>query len=123
MMTKRVVFALAVVALAVTFAQAQSPSRPGPLERITMNASGAIAVTDTFQSVFVAGSRANCFVQNNSASGKMYVFFGPIANATKEKSIALAAGAVWQCSNAGVVSIDQVSITGTALDKFTAWLQ
>lgn len=107
--------ALAFAALAPTLALGQiKPLSSKP-------ASGTVAVTDTFQSVFAyEPNRSSCLIQNNSASAKMYVFFGPIASATKATSIVLDAGKSVTCNSGPVVAIDQVSITGTATDAFYA---
>lgn len=88
----------------------------------SMNLSGAIAVTNTFQSIQVATKRHSCTVQNNGAA-TMWVFFGPIASATKAKSVVLAPGQSVYCSLSGVTLSDQVSITGTATDTFFAGVQ
>ena len=62
--------------------QVASPNVPG---------SSTISVTNTFQSVLVAanGSRFGCSIQNQGTA-TMYVFAGPIANATKATSKQLA---------------------------------
>lgn len=91
----------------------------------SQNSSGTITVTNTFQSVFLAATnqpqqrRMSCTVQNNG-SNSMYVFFGPIANATTSNSVVLAAGASVRCSVSGATLQDQVSITGTSGDTFYA---
>jgi hypothetical protein len=86
------------------------------------NVSGTIAVTNTFQSVFEAGFRTGCTVQNNGAAS-MWVFFGPIASATKAKSVILATGQSVSCNSPGITLSDQISITGTATQEFFAAVQ
>lgn len=89
----------------------------------TRNASGTIAVTSTFQSVFAATSsparRMACAVQNNG-SNNMYVFFGPIASASTGTSVVLVTGQSVNCNTSGAALQDQVSITGTSGDAFYA---
>ena len=108
-------------------ALAQAPIYNLPAPRNSVNASGTIAVTNTFQQVFAAAStapggspsRTSCTIQNNGTHN-MYVFFGPIANATLTNSVVLAAGANLSCANLIIVLADQVSITGTSGDAFYA---
>lgn len=84
------------------------------------NASGTIAVTNTYQSVFAASTtRKGCSVQNNG-SNTMWVYFGAIGSATKAASVVLAAGQSVSCGSGPTTLGDQVSITGTATDAFFA---
>ncbi len=84
------------------------------------NASTSIAVTNTFQSIWASNSNRNdCIIQNNGAAS-MYIYFGPIANATTSNSLILAAAGIFRCANSGIVQSDQISITGTATQKFFA---
>lgn len=84
---------------------------------------GTITVTDTFQSVIAASTtttgRLSCALQNQGTH-VMYVFFGPIADATKAKSIQLQAGQAVNCNVGNVVLKDQVSVTGTSGDAYWA---
>ena len=50
----------------------------------------------------------------------MYVFFGPLADASTAASVKLAAGQAVSCNNGPVTLIDEVSITGTATEAFFA---
>lgn len=104
-------------------AWAQSPVQTWPLPVRTSNASGTIASTNVFQSIWLAASgnaiRRGCTVQNNG-SNAMYVFFGPIASATTGNSVKLAAGATANCHVFDIALQDQVSITGTSGDGFYA---
>lgn len=93
------------------------------------NPSSTITVTNTFQSVFASawnrnvgnGSRRNCLVQNNSLTGNnMWVYIGPILNATKGSAFQIVPTGTFNCANAVSVVADQISITGTAGDAFTA---
>lgn len=89
----------------------------------TTNYSSTIAVTNTFQSIEAANAaRSGGLIQNNGLNS-MWVFFGPIANATKAKSVVLAAGQSLNLTAPGVVVTDQVSITGTSTDTFYAGFQ
>jgi len=87
----------------------------------SVNASGTITVTDTFQSVFAANpTRTGCKVQNNGAAA-MYVYSGPIASATKDSSYQIvAAQSSFDCAIGFGVQTDQISITGTSTQKFYA---
>ena len=91
------------------------------------NLSGTIAVTNTFQSIQAStAGRNGCLIQNQSTTNPMYVYFGAIGVATKAKSFILdtAHGLAISCSVGGLgVLTDQVSITGTAADGFTANFQ
>jgi hypothetical protein len=112
---------------------AQSPVVTQPYTAVlTTNASGTIAVTNTFQEVFVAVNQAatpgtpqanrrrnGCTVQN-TGTNPMYVFWGPIANATLANSVKLTAGQAATCNNQGLTLQEQVSITGTATETFYA---
>jgi hypothetical protein len=91
-----------------------------PSGRSAINGSSTIAVTNTFQALFLAStSRKNCLIQNNGA-GTMYVYFGTISDATLTNSIKLTAGSALYCANSGIVATDAVSITGTATQAFYA---
>jgi len=91
------------------------------------NLSGTIAVTNTFQSIQVStAGRNGCLIQNQSTTDPMWVYFGAIAGATKAKSFELdtSHGLAISCSVGGLgVLTDQVSITGTGTDGFTANFQ
>ena len=92
-----------------------------PWNRPSTNASSTIASTSTFQNIWAANpGRSGCTIQNNGTH-TMYVFFGPIANATLANSAQVASGASIYCAGQfGVVLRDQVSITGTSGDAFYA---
>jgi hypothetical protein len=110
--------------LFATFAQAQTPVVTQPYGANSNNQSSTITVTNTFQQVFPASTgntgRSSCTIQNNSASNNMFVYFGPIANATTGASVTIVPGQAVYCSNGTVVLKDQVSITGTSGDAFFA---
>lgn len=124
-MRKILLFAgLLAVPLMWSPAEAQQTVITQPQGVNTLNRSGTIAVTNTFQSIFAASTntrgRTACVVQN-TGTNSMYVFFGPIASATIAKSVKLAAGQSASCATgAGGVLKDQVSITGTATEAFYA---
>lgn len=89
--------------------------------------SSSIVAGGTFQSVFAADTgtrgRASCTIQNTGAT-TLYVFFGPIANATRAKSVQLTTGQPAYCAttNGGVIK-DQVSVDGTTAGTFYAAVQ
>lgn len=108
------------------FASAQEAVRTNPGYNTSTNASGSIAVTNTFQQVFAAASnsqasagRKACSIQNNGTHA-MFVFPGPLASATTATSFQIAAGSTWTCNVQNVVRTDQINITGTAADTFAA---
>lgn len=91
------------------------------------NATSTVTVTDTFQSLWAfAAGRRDCFIQNKGSS-PLWVYIGPIAGATKAKAFVLGAagpltsgGGWFACRGTDVTLVDQISITGTAGDAFTA---
>ena len=112
------IFRRAAVALALAFVAAPALAQIKPISSV--NVSGTIAVTNTFQSVIARNtSRSGCTVQN-TGTNTMYVFFGPLADATAAKSVKLAAGQAVSCNNGPVTLTDEVSITGTATEAFFA---
>lgn len=123
---------IAVLLLLAAPALAQSPVFTYPLGNSSAitNSSSTITATNTFQSVFAqSSSRRSCAIQNTGTS-TMWVYFGAIAGATKAKSFPLAPasaanepGGFVLCNNGSTVITDQVSITGTAGDTFTATAQ
>lgn len=117
---KKVLLGLGFALSLVGTAFAQQAVVTQPISRISTNASGTIGSTGVFQSLWTQNSvRAGCLIQNNGAN-VMDVFFGPIASATAAKSVVLAPGQSLNCSTSGVSATDQVSITGTTADSFTA---
>ncbi len=100
--------------LAPGLADAQTPTFS-----TMVNVSGTIAVSNTFQSIIVPNRKA-CTIENNGASNQ-WVFFGPIASATKATAVVLTPGMSVTCGAVnGPTFQDQVSITGTAADTFFA---
>jgi hypothetical protein len=126
---KRIVLGVALGFVLAAPALAQQPVLTNPSSASTLNASGTIAVTNTFQSVFAAaaplGSRQGCLVQN-TGTHTMNVYFGPVANATLTNSFQIVPigssgpNSISCSTGAGGVVQDQVSITGTATETFTA---
>lgn len=88
---------------------------------IQPNASSTIASTNVFQQVWPAnGGRKSCTIQNNSTH-TMFLYLGPIVNATTTNSAQLlASGGSANCNVGPIVSSDQISITGTSGDAFYA---
>lgn len=112
---------------ACLFGVADAATVVAPSQLGSTNLSSTIAVTNTFQSVQAFNSgRSGCLIQNQSTTNTMWVFFGPVANATKAKSYMLDSthGLQISCSVGGTsVLLDQVSITGTSTDSFAANFQ
>jgi len=110
-----------ILALGVAFnASAQTPVVTQTSKFSNANASAAVSVTNTFQSIWPANtSRNDCIVQNNGAAS-MYIYFGAIASATTPNSYILAAAGTFRCANSGIVVNDQISITGTISQNFFA---
>lgn len=99
--------------------------------RYSVESNGTVSVTNTFQQVFgqdTGGNRVGCKIFNTSAH-TIYVFFGPIANATTSNAIPIPAYSASSpspyvgCNDIGVVLQDQVSVTGTAGDTFVSIIQ
>jgi len=117
---------VAALVLAPGLGHAQSAVKTYPLQVNTANASGTVASTNVFQSIWAAvpivngqQGRTSCTVQNNGTH-TMYVFFGAIANATEGASVTLTTGQSVNCSVNNVTLQDQVSITGTSGEAFYA---
>ena len=112
------------LALGVAFnAYGQTPVVTTPSGAIIHNDSTTIITSNTFQSIWSASTqstgRIDCIIQNNGAAS-MYIYFGPIANATTPNSLILAAAGIFKCGNNGVITKDQISITGTSGQNFFA---
>lgn len=109
--------------IGASLAYAQSPVTTNPAGVNSGNYSSAISVTNTFQSVLAASTstsgRRGCIIQNNGAA-TMYIYFGAPASATTNNSLSLAAGTKFNCENGVTVIKDQISITGTATQRFFA---
>jgi hypothetical protein len=118
---KRLFLILALLLCSATFSFAQTtPVTTQPKSVVSYNNSSTIGVTNTFQSIWAVNlSRVACTVQNNGTHN-MWVFFGPIANATENSSVLLQAGQSVSCNSGNIILQDQVSITGTASDVFFA---
>lgn len=119
---KRLLILAVLILVGVSFnAYAQNPVVTNPSSRTSVNtASTTIAVTNTFQSVFVSNvNRKGCVIQNKS-SDDMYVFFGAIADASQARAGLVKANNSVYCTAFGTVLTDQVSITGTSGDSFYA---
>ena len=120
---KRLWLSLLLLAASVSMSLAQSPVTTYPYTTAIFNSSANVISTNTFQSIWAASTnltgRTDCIIQNNGAAS-MYVYFGPIANATTSNSLTLAAAGIFRCGNSGVVTKDQISITGTSGQRFFA---
>jgi len=116
---KRLLLALLLIGASFP-AYAQTPVVTQTSKFSNANASAAVTVTNTFQSIWLANTNRNdCIVQNNGAAS-MYIYFGAIASATTPNSLILAANGTFRCANSGIVVNDQISITGTATQRFFA---
>jgi len=120
---KRLLLSLVLLIAGASLALAQAPVTTVPYGAVVHNDSTAIITTNTFQSIWSASGsltgRTDCIIQNNGAAS-MYVYFGPIADATTPNSLILAAGTIFKCGNNGVITKDQISITGTSTQRFFA---
>jgi len=89
----------------------------------SMNLSGSIAITNTFQSIQgQTNNRQGCAIQNNGTH-TMYVYIGSGAPSTAT-SAQLSAGQSLICGVTGnTVAKDAISITGTSGDTFYANFQ
>lgn len=94
---------------------------PSALTILPLNLS--ITSSNAFQQVFPASTqttgRIDCIIQNKS-SNNMFIHFGAPTGAISLDSITLAAGSTFRCANSGVVIKNQISIGGTAGDRFFA---
>lgn len=129
-MTKTILAALATLFLLAGAASAQTVVRTQPYGTKVTDASSTIAVTDAFQTLSAApsggGSRSDCLIQNNGTN-TMWIYIGS-GTPAKTSSVTLAKsaatyGGVFRCANAGVTPQDTISITGTATETFTAWIE
>lgn len=109
-------------AFALTFCGAAWAQVP-PWRAASVTVSAPITSTGVFQSVFSVNlARSGCLIQNKGTHA-MWVFFGAITDATEAKGFIVPAGANINCSVGNVVLTDQISITGTSGDTFTAAAQ
>ena len=92
------------------------------------NASGTVAVTNTFQMVFGArapsgaatGTRRGCTIQNNGTHN-MYVTEGlGVAASSLTNSVILPPTYIYTCSINGAVLYGEIDLTGTATEAFYA---
>lgn len=104
---------LCATALFATPSLAQQAGVGTPTQSTDLHAT--VTTGGTFQSILAFNqNRRGCFVQNpNSATEDLFVYFGPIANATTAGSVDLAKGAAVNCTFGTMVSTDQVSVTAT----------
>jgi hypothetical protein len=119
-MKNLLVLSLAVFLFSMNAVWAQSIPKP------SINLSGTIATTNTFQQIQGQnGGRNGCTVQNITTSDNQWVYFGACASATKASSVLLAPGQSVSCSLPGsdIVLSDTVCITGTGADSFFANFQ
>lgn len=126
-MVKELILALLLAGASATAqAQTQVQTFQGGMQNCVTGAatcndrSGTIAVTNTFQSLWVAASgRKGCLIQNTSGHVQ-YIYIGPIAGATLAKSFQVLPNGWFSCRGGGMVLTDQISITGTTTDTFVA---
>lgn len=118
---KRVLLVLSLlISLPAIAADSVQPVYARKQPTTSRNLSSTIAVTDTFQRVVGQNfDRLSCTVQNTGAN-TMWVFFGPLASATKAGSVVLAVGQSVTCGTNGAMIADEISITGTATENFFA---
>lgn len=115
---------LLVASFSIAIAQNPVVTTPSALTISPINAS--ITSSSAFQSVLPASTattgRIDCIVQNLSTTNRMYIYFGSASSALalSTNSLTLAAGATFRCNNGGVVVKNQISLGGTAGDRFFA---
>jgi len=123
----RAALSLCLLASVCLIGPAEAATVVAPSQLGSSNLSSTISVTNTFQSIQAYNSnRSGCLIQNQSTTDTMWVYFGPVASATKAASFMLDAthGLQISCSVGGTsVLRDQVSITGTSTDAFVANFQ
>lgn len=116
---RRIVLSAAAAAIAVLAALTIATAQ----QHDTLQQGSTISVTNTFQQVLPKDeNRHGCAIQNNGTH-TMYVFFGPIANATTSNAFQLAAGQPIYCGNYQTVLTSQISITGTSGDAYVWTVQ
>lgn len=85
----------------------------------SLPATNTITSTDVFQTVFPAGNRSSCTIQNKG-SNSMWVCFTSRSSCTKANSIKLSTEKSVGCIAGSVVLKDEVSVLGTSGDEFYA---
>jgi hypothetical protein len=116
----RALLAATILLLCVSSVWAQSIPVP------SINLSGTITSTNTFQSIQgKTNNRLGCTIQNPATnSNNQWVYFGTLTSATKSASVLLQPGQSVNCAvNTDNVLGDPVSITGTSGDAFFANFQ
>jgi hypothetical protein len=118
--------------LALLSISASAADYVAPLAFSSGNLSSSITTTNTFQTIqIVSKSRNGCAVQNqstNNSSDTMWVYFDPTNSsncsaATKARSFTLTPGQSINCNVGTIIVSDEVCITGTGGDTFTANFQ
>jgi hypothetical protein len=126
-MKKFLILALLLLSPQLAYGQAKVFTLPSPITS-QLNNSATIAVTNTFQPVFVASTsitgRTACTIQN-TGTNPMYVYFGLsqtsiLSEATIANSIKLSAGQAATCNSGNIVIKTPVWITGTATETYYA---
>ncbi len=104
--------------LAVALAMGVSSVALAQQQRVTnLDASGTIASTGVYQTLQKASEdRRGCTIQNNGTHSMSVRFAGVTV-------WAVPAGSNISCNNGDIVLTDEVEITGTAGDAFTASFQ
>lgn len=124
---------LAIGLVAPTLAQQTVITRPQPVTSAGGDASGTITSTNTFQKVFAGanntvaptvgtpGQRNACLIQNNGTH-IMYVTEGKgISASTLLNSWQISAnGGLFYCTQANVILVGEIDVTGTSGDAFVA---
>lgn len=126
---------LALAILGLVGATVPAGAQQIPLAVTSTDKSGTIGNTNTFQVVFTFGGsfvrRNGCLIQNNGANPMyVYVHQGAGGTAAKNNSFVLippatgVQGGSFSCATgAGGVIQDEIDITGTSSDIFTASVQ
>lgn len=99
---------------------AQSILPQSPVQVPARNLSSTIAVTSTFQNIQAENTaRRGCYIEN-TGTAVMYIFLGALANAAAASSIRLAANQSFSCNQGFSVLTNEVNITGTNPETFSA---
>lgn len=118
---KRTLLAMLFLMPLAAFAQQPVVTQPTPVDNTAKTST--IATLNVFQSVWPASTnnrgRSGCNITNYGAS-TMYVYVGPITEATTPKSRRLAANATFSCGANGIVMTGDVNITGAAGETYQA---
>lgn len=122
-MIRKIMILAGLLMVMPAWAQVPVVTSPAPVTTLNGNASGTIAVTNTFQMVFVANpARKGCTIVDETSDPMWVTEALGIAGSTKTKAYELSSNTSWtfNCASNGVVLTGEIDITGTANDAFYA---